>query len=63
MGQNKFGALRLKTSHSLVDDDSENKKCKNQKTCVIKEKFKFEDDKSFLKAAQLENEKTTQKRY
>ena len=39
------------------------KNAKARKTCVIKEKFKFEDDKSFLKAAQLENEKTTQKRY
>ena len=41
MGQNKFGALRLKTSHSLVDDDSENKKCKNQKNMSHKREIQI----------------------
>ena len=38
----KFVGLRAKTYSYLIDDESENKKAKGTKMCVIKRKLKFE---------------------
>ena len=51
----KFVGSRAKTYSCLIDDDSENKKRKVTKKCVIKRKLKFENYKSCLEATQLEN--------
>ena len=51
----KFVALRRKTYSYLTDDSNENKKAKGTKTCVIKQKLKFEDYDNCLKASQPEN--------
>ena len=52
----KFCALRAKTYSYLIDDDSEVKKSKGTKKCVIKREIMFEnytdclfDDKIILK--------------
>ena len=37
----EFVALRLKTYSHLMDDDSESKKAKETKKCVIKKVLKF----------------------
>ena len=51
-----FG-LRTKAYSYLIDDDSEDKKAKDTKKCVIKkQQLKFEDYKNCLEATQLENE-------
>ena len=42
----KFVRLRAKTYNYLIDDDSEDKKAKTTKTCVIKRKVKFENYKT-----------------
>ena len=51
----KFVGLRAKTYSYLIDDNSEDKKTKDAKKCVIKRKLKFEDYKNCLEAAQIEN--------
>ena len=44
----KFSALRAKTYTCLMDDDSENKRVKKVKRCVIKRKLMFENYKDSL---------------
>ena len=44
-----------KISLSLTDDNNEDKKAKDTKTCVMKRKLKFENYKNCLEATQLEN--------
>ena len=51
----KFVGLRAKTYNYLIDDNSEDKKTKDTKKCVIKRELKFEDYKNCLKVTQLEN--------
>ena len=51
----KFVGLRAKTYSYLIDDNSEDKKTKDAKKCVIKRKLKFEDYKNCLEVTQLEN--------
>ena len=51
----KFVRLRAKTYNYLIDDDSEDKKAKTTKTCVIKRKVKFENYRNCLEATKLEN--------
>ena len=51
----EFVGLRAKTYSYLKDNHDENKKAKDTKKCVIKRKLKFEDHKSCLEAAQIEN--------
>ena len=51
----KFVGLRAKTYNYLIDDNSEDKKTKDTKKCVIKIELKFEDYKNCLKVTQLEN--------
>ena len=41
--------LRAKTYSCLIDDGSEDKKAKDTKKCVIKQKLKLENYKSMLK--------------
>ena len=52
----KFVASRPKPYSYLIDDGDKNKKVKDTKKCVIKQKNKFKDYKNFLDANQLENE-------
>ena len=47
-----FVLLRAKTCSYLIDDDSEDRKAKGTKKCVIKRKLKFKDYKKCLKASQ-----------
>ena len=42
----KFVGLRAKAHSSLIDDNSEDKKVKGTKKCVIKRKLNFENYKS-----------------
>ena len=51
----EFVRLRSKTYCYLIDNDSEDKKAKVTKKCVIKRKLKIEDYKNCLEATQLEN--------
>ena len=51
----KLSGLRPKTYSYLIDDDSEDKKAKGTKKCVIKRKLKFENYKNCLEATQLDN--------
>ena len=51
----KFSGLRAKTYSYLIDDDSEDKKAKDTKKCVIKRKIKSKKHKYCLQATQLEN--------
>ena len=51
----KFVGLRAKAYSYLIDDDSENKKAKSAKNCVIKRKLKFENYKNCSEASQLDN--------
>ena len=44
----KFCAPRAKTYAYLMDDDSEKKKAKGTKKCIIKHRIKFEDYKDSL---------------
>ena len=44
----KFVGLRAKTYSYLIDDDSEEKKVKRTKMCVIKRKLKIENYKNCL---------------
>ena len=50
-----FAGLKAKTSTYFIDDDSEDKKAKRTKKCVIKRKLKFENYKNCLEATELEN--------
>ena len=50
----KSVGLRVRTYSYLIDDGSEDKKAKVQKS-VIKRKLKFENYKNCLEATQLEN--------
>ena len=52
----EFPELRAKTYSYLINDSSDDKKAKYTKTCVIKRKLKFENNKSCLEATQLEKE-------
>ena len=51
----KFVGLRAKTYMYLRDDNSEDKKAKSTKKCVIKRKLKFENYKNCLEETHLEN--------
>ena len=51
----EFVGLRTKSYNYLIENDSEDKKAKDTKMCVIKRKPKFEDYKHCLEATQLEN--------
>ena len=51
----KLFKLRAKYYSYLIDDDSEDKKAKGTKTCVIQRKLKFEDYKNSLEATQLDS--------
>ena len=51
----KFFRLRAKTCSYLIDDDSEDKKAKSAKNCIIKRKLKFENYNNCLEATQLDN--------
>ena len=51
----KFVGLRAKTCSYWIDDDSENKKAKSRKKCVIKRKIKFENYKNCLEVTQLDS--------
>ena len=53
--EKRFG-LRAKTYSNLKDNNEEDKKAKGIKKCVMKRKFKFQDYKNCLEAAQIENE-------
>ena len=44
----EFCALRTKAYEYLMDDDSEKKKAKGTKKCVIKRRLKFNDYKDCL---------------
>ena len=55
----KFVGLRTKTYSFLKDNNDEDKKAKGTEKCDIKRKLKFEDYKSCLEAAQLENKTYT----
>ena len=50
----EFSALRTKTYSYLTDNNDEDKKAKGTKKCFIKIKFKFQDYKNCLEAAQIE---------
>ena len=45
---NDVAALRAKTCSYLTDRNDEDKKVKNTKNCVLKQKLKFEDYKHYL---------------
>ena len=51
----QFFGLIAKTCSQLIDDNSEDKKAKDTKKCLIKRKLKFENYKNYLEATQLEN--------
>ena len=51
----KFVVLGAKTYSYLINDNSENKKAKGTKICVIKSKLKFENYKNCLEATRLDN--------
>ena len=51
----KFARLRVDMYSYLIDDDGEDKKAKDTKTCVIKKKLKLENYKNCFEATQLEN--------
>ena len=51
----KFVGLRAKTYSYLIDDDSQDKKAKNTKKCVITGKFKFKKYRNCLEAPQFDN--------
>ena len=51
----KFAGLKTKTYSYLIGNNSENKKAKETKKCVIKSKLKFEHYENCLKATQLDN--------
>ena len=51
----EFVVLRVKTYIYLKGDNDEDKKANGTKHCVIKRKLKFQDYKSSLEAAQIEN--------
>ena len=50
-----FVGLRTNTYSYLIDDDSEDKKAKCTKKCVIKRKLKLDDYENCLEGTQLEN--------
>ena len=54
----KFVEIRLKIYSYLIDDDSEYKKAKSTKKCIIKRKLKFENYGNSFKATQHDNKIT-----
>ena len=46
----QFFGLIAKTCSQLIDDNSEDKKAKDTKKCLIKRKLKFENYKNYLEA-------------
>ena len=46
----ELAALRTETYSCLTDKTNKNRKAKDTKMCVIKQKLKFEDYKHYLKA-------------
>ena len=50
----KFVGLTAKTQSYLIDDNSEDKKAKDTKHCVIKRELKFENYKNCLEETQLD---------
>ena len=52
----EFTALRPTLYSHLTDDNDKSRKAKDTKKCVMKGKLKFDDNKNFLKAHQLEKE-------
>ena len=54
----KFVGLRAKTYSYFIDENSEDKKAKKRKECVIKRKLKFENYKNCLEATQIDNQIT-----
>ena len=52
---NEFVGLRAKTYSYLKDNNNKDKKAKDIQKCVIKRKTKFQDYKSYLEEAQIEN--------
>ena len=53
----EFVGLRVKTYSYLKESNHKDKNAKGTKKCAIKRKFKFEDFKNCLEAAQIENRK------
>ena len=51
----KFVGLRATTYSYLNNEDSEDKKAKGRKKCVVKRNLKFENYKNCLEATQLQN--------
>ena len=51
----EFVGLRPKSYSFLKDDDSEDKKPKGTKKCVIKRKLEFEDYRHCLETTQIKN--------
>ena len=51
----KFVGLKAKTYNYLIDSDSEDKKAKDTKKCVIKRKIQFENSIRSNSSKQLEN--------
>ena len=50
----KFVGLRAQKHSYLKDNNDEDKKAKGTKKCVMKTKFKFQDYRNCLEAAQTE---------
>ena len=50
-----FAALRTEMPNYLKHDNNENKKAKDTKKCIIKQKLIFDDYKYCLESIQLEN--------
>ena len=53
----KFVGLIPKTYSYSIDDDSEYKKAKGTKVCIIKRKIKFENYENSSETTQLDNKK------
>ena len=51
----KFVGLRAEYYGYLIDDDSEEKRAKCTKKCVIRRRLKFENCKKCLESTQFEN--------
>ena len=51
----EFVELRPKSYSYLEENNDEDKKAKDTKKCIIKRKLLFQDCKSCLKAAHIEN--------
>ena len=53
----KFVGVITKTYSYSIDDDSEYKKAKGTKECIIKRKIKFENYENSFETTQLDNKK------